>query len=63
MRWKKFIIETTKDKEDLISGALIEVGITNIEIEDIMNKSGMTYDGYINLEDFYKYITNQNILL
>ena len=34
MRWKKFIIETTKDKEDLISGALIEVGITNIEIED-----------------------------
>jgi ribosomal protein L11 methyltransferase len=34
MRWKKFIIDTTKDKEDLISGALIEVGITNIEIED-----------------------------
>ena len=41
----------------------LNLGLTNIEIEDIMNKSGMTYDGYINLEDFYKYITNKEINL
>ena len=39
------------------------MGLTNIEIEDIINKNGMTYDGYINLEDFYKYITNKEINL
>ncbi len=41
----------------------LNLGLTNIEIEDIINKNGMTYDGYINLEDFYKYITNKEINL
>ena len=41
----------------------LNLGLTNIEIEDIINKNKMTYDGYINLEDFYKYITNKEINL
>ena len=41
----------------------LNLGLSNIEIEDIINKSGKTYDGYINLEDFYKYITNMEINL
>ena len=41
----------------------LNLGLTNIEIEDIINKNGMTHDGYINLEDFYKYITNKEINL
>ena len=36
------------------------LGLTNIEIEDIMYKSGLTSEGYINLIDFYKYITEEN---
>ena len=38
----------------------LDLGLTNIEIEDIINKSGITSDGYINLVDFYKYITDEN---
>ena len=38
----------------------LDLGLTNIEIEDIINKSGLTSDGYINLVDFYKYITGEN---
>ena len=41
----------------------LNLGLSNIEIEDIINKNGMTYDGYINLEEFYKYITNKEINL
>ena len=41
----------------------LNLGLSNIEIEDIINKSGKTYDGYINLEEFYKYITNKEINL
>ena len=43
----------------------LDLGLTNIEIEDIMAKSGLTSDGFINLVDFYKYITdeNKNLLL
>ena len=41
----------------------LNLGLTNIEIEDIINKNKMTYDGYINLEDFYKFITNKEINL
>ena len=35
------------------------LGLTNIEIEDIMNKSGLLSEGYINLIDFYNYITSE----
>ena len=38
----------------------LNLGLTNIEIEDIMFKSGLTNEGYINLIDFYKYITEEN---
>ena len=38
----------------------LDLGLTNIEIEDIMFKSGLTSEGYINLIDFYKYITEEN---
>ena len=38
----------------------LDLGLTNIEIEDIINKSGITSDGFINLVDFYKYITGEN---
>ena len=38
----------------------LDLGLTNIEIEDIINKSGLTSDGFINLIDFYKYITDEN---
>ena len=38
----------------------LDIGLTNIEIEDIIHKSGMGADGYINLNDFYKYIIDEN---
>ena len=37
----------------------LELGLTNIEIEDIINKSGLNNDGRINLNDFYKFINNE----
>ena len=37
----------------------LELGLTNIEIEDIITKSGLTNDGRINLIDFYKFINNE----
>ena len=36
------------------------LGLTHIEIEDIMNKSGLASEGNINLIEFYKYITSEN---
>ena len=41
------------------------LGLTNIEIEDIIHKSGLTSDGNINLINFMNYITdeNKNLLL
>ena len=38
----------------------LDIGLTNIEIEDIIHKSGMGTDGNINLVDFYKYIIDEN---
>jgi Ca2+-binding EF-hand superfamily protein len=38
----------------------LDIGLTNIEIEDIVHKSGMSSDGKINLVDFYKYIVDEN---
>ena len=35
------------------------LGLSNLEIEDIMNKSGLLTEGYINLMDFYNYITSE----
>ena len=36
------------------------LGLTNIEIEDIIHKSGLSSDGNINLIDFMNYITDEN---
>ena len=41
----------------------LNLGLTNIEIEDIINKNRMTYNGYINIFEFYKYITNTDLNL
>lgn len=38
----------------------LDIGLTNIEIEDIIHKSGMGSDGKINLVDFYYYIIDEN---
>ena len=35
------------------------LGLTNIEIEDILHKSGLLSEGYINLIDFYHFITSE----
>lgn len=34
MQWKKFILETTANDVDIVSGALMEAGISSFEIED-----------------------------
>ena len=38
----------------------LNIGITNIEIEDIFTKSGKTYNGYININDFYNYLVSKD---
>ena len=38
----------------------LNIGLTNIEIEDILRKSGKTYNGYIDIRQFYKYLTLSN---
>ena len=38
----------------------LNIGLTNIEIEDILTKSGKSYNGYINIQQFYKYLVNQD---
>ena len=34
------------------------IGLTTLEIEDIMNKNGRTWNGLVNLGDFYQFITS-----
>ena len=34
MKWNKYTLKTTTDAVDFVSGILMEIGITNIEIED-----------------------------
>ena len=41
----------------------LNLGLTNIEIEDIISKSGVTYNGFINIYEFYKYITDTELNL
>ena len=36
------------------------LGLTTIEIEDIINKNGRTWNGLVNLNEFYKFITNND---
>ena len=62
--FKKFINETGNGMANQFEFRnmikKLDLGLTNIEIEDIISKSGITSDGYINLIDFYKYITDEN---
>jgi Ca2+-binding EF-hand superfamily protein len=41
----------------------LNLGLSCIEIEDIINKNKMTYNGLINIYDFYEYITNTELNL
>ena len=36
------------------------LGLTNIEIDDIIRKSGKTYDGKLNVNDFFKFVTSRD---
>ena len=36
----------------------LNLGLTNLEIEDIINKNGKTWNGLVNLYEFYKFITS-----
>ena len=38
----------------------LNIGLTNIEIEDIFTKSGKTYNGYLNINDFYNYLMSRD---
>ena len=38
----------------------LNIGLTTIEIEDIFTKSGKTYNGLINIYDFYKYLISKD---
>ena len=38
----------------------LNIGLTNIEIEDILTKSGKSYNGYINIKDFYHYLMSKD---
>ena len=40
----------------------LNIGLTNIEIEDILKRSGRTYNGLINIKNFYKYIITKDKL-
>ena len=36
------------------------LGLTNIEIDDIIRRSGKTYDGKLNMNDFFKFVTSKD---
>ena len=36
------------------------LGLTNIEIDDIIRKSGKTYDGKLNVNNFFKFVTSKD---
>ena len=38
----------------------LNIGLTSIEIEDIIKRSGKTRDGKVNLNEFYKYISSND---
>ena len=38
----------------------LNIGLTNIEIDDILKRSGRTYNGLINVKDFYKYVIGKD---
>ena len=38
----------------------LNIGLTNIEIDEIIKRSGRTYKGMINIKDFYKYVVERD---
>ena len=36
------------------------LGLTNVEIDDIIRKSGKTYDGKLNMNNFFKFVTSKD---
>ena len=38
----------------------LNIGLSNIEIDEIIKRSGRTYNGMINIKDFYKYVVERD---
>ena len=38
----------------------LKIGLSNIEIDEIIKRSGRTYNGMINIKDFYKYVVERD---
>ena len=36
------------------------LGLTNVEIDDIIRRAGKTYDGKLNMNDFFKFVTSKD---
>jgi len=36
------------------------LGLTNVEIDDIIRRSGKTYDGKLNMNEFFKFVTSKD---
>ena len=36
------------------------LGLTNVEIDDIIRRAGRTYDGKLNMNDFFKFVTSKD---
>ena len=38
----------------------LNIGLSNIEIDEILKRSGRTYNGLVNVKDFYKYVIGKD---
>ena len=38
----------------------LNIGLSNIEIDEILKRSGKTYNGLVNVKDFYKYVIGKD---
>ena len=41
----------------------LDIGLTNLEIDQIMSKCGMTYDGKLNINDFIKFLRSEDSII
>ena len=41
----------------------LDIGLTNLEIDQIMSKCGMTYDGKLNINDFIKFLRSEDNII
>ena len=40
----------------------LNIGISNLEIDEIIKRSGRSYNGMINIKNFYKYVIGKDKL-